>query len=136
MTDSKPVIKCSLCRQELQESSSTDAKDRVPCPSCGGLARTFEIRLTAAITFRTKLSLKGRRPGRKKPFLEQVSGDDLYRLTGQWNKLQQIIDRGRNYYLKIVTDQKNGKIIRYCEEPLSDHQGRGSAKAKKRTSGV
>lgn len=136
MAASKPVVKCNACGQELQESASTEIKDRVPCPNCGGLARAFEIRLTSTLTMRSKLSSKARSLGRKKPFLEQVSGDDLYRLTGQWNKLKRIIDRARDYYLEIVTDPKTGKVIRYCEEPLSDHHGRGSAKVKKEKGGA
>ena len=97
------------------------------------MTRIFEVHLASSITPRSKLGLKARHPSLRKPFFESVSGDDLFRLTGQWNKLKRVIDRARDYYLEVITDRRTGKIIRYCEEPLSQHKGRGSAKKEKRS---
>jgi hypothetical protein len=80
--------------------------------------------------------MKARAPRSKKPFHEQITGADLYKLTGQWNILKRIIDRGRNYYYELITNPKTGAIIRYCEEPLSKHFRRGSAKKKAGKSAV
>jgi len=80
---------------------------------------------------KSKIAAKAKRPGIKKPFYELISGDDLFRLFVQWNTLTQVIDRTRNYYLKIVTDPRSGTVIRHCEEPLDKHQNRGDAKYRK-----
>lgn len=127
----RPIVKCGGCGLELKESASTPIARRKPCPNCGSLGRAFELKLTASVSVKSKLGAKARKPGARKPFYELISGDDLFRLTGQWNTLKQVIDRARDYYLKIVTDPKTGTIIRYCEEPLSKHQGRGSARRSK-----
>jgi hypothetical protein len=42
-----------------------------------------------------------------------------------------VIDRDNNRYFEMVTDYESGEIIHHCEEPLSEHQGHGSAKPKK-----
>jgi hypothetical protein len=91
----------------------------------------FELDLTSTVCVKSKITAKAENLGARKPFYELISGDDLFRLTGQWNRLKQVIDRKRDYYLKIVTDPKSGIVIRYCEEPLSKHQERGSAKKRK-----
>lgn len=131
MVQNTPVVKCSACGRTLTEESSIPPPKRLPCPHCGSKARVFEVHLTSTVTPRSKLNLKARSPKSRKPFLEQVSGDDLFRLTGQWNILKRIIDRARDYYLEVITDPKTGKIIRYCEESLSKHADRGSAKKRK-----
>jgi hypothetical protein len=50
----------------------------------------------------------------------------LCRLAG----LDRVIDRDNDYYLERIVDPETGEVIRECEEKLSEHQGRGSAKPK------
>ncbi len=47
------------------------------------------------------------------------------------NNLDRVIDRENNSYKEIITD-KNGNIVHRCIEPLSEHQGYGSAKFTKK----
>lgn len=129
MSSSTPTVKCAGCGLKLDEEAVPVAQ-RSPCPECGSTARMFEMRLSGSVSFKSKVAAKARNPKPGKPFHEQVTGDDLFKLTGQWNKLRRIIDRARDYYFELITDPKTGKVIRYCEEPLSKHWGRGSAKTK------
>jgi len=63
--------------------------------------------------------------------MEQTVGDDLHLKSGKWMKLERLIDRVGDWYREIVTDPENGQIIHFCEEPLSQHYGHGSAKENK-----
>jgi len=74
--------------------------------------------------------MKGKHPEGKKPFIEQVSGDDYNRDIGEWRKLERVIDRDNDAYKEVITDPKTGKVIKHCEEPLSKHTGHGSAKLR------
>ena len=74
--------------------------------------------------------MKHKRPGIKKPIYECVSGDDLHRDSGQWNKLTREIDRENNRYRELIVNPESGETIRECDEPLTEHFGRGSAKSK------
>lgn len=130
MADEHATVKCANCQLELKESASTPIAERQPCPKCGTSIRAFELKLVSTVSVKSKMAAKAKRPGRKEAFYELISGDDLFRLTGQWNKLTQVIDRARNYYLKIVTDPRTGTVLRYCEEPLDKHRDRGSARHK------
>jgi hypothetical protein len=38
-----------------------------------------------------------------------------------------------NWYSKKVVDEETGEVLRQCDEPLSEHQGRGSARRMKDT---
>jgi hypothetical protein len=87
------------------------------------------------MTLREKIGLKHKRPGHKKPIYESVSGDDLCRATGRWNKVTRQIDREHNRYKELVVDPGNGGVLHWCDEPLSEHVGRGSAKPKRMEDG-
>jgi hypothetical protein len=58
-------------------------------------------------------------------------GYDLHKRTGEWNRLERIIDRVKDWYSEKVVDPDSGRIIHQCEEPLSEHKGHGSAKKGK-----
>jgi len=77
--------------------------------------------------------MKGKRPGKKKPFIEQISGADLFRKIGRWMHLSRVIDRENDWYSKVITDPVTGKIVYRCEEPLSKHTGHGSARHEKKS---
>jgi hypothetical protein len=44
----------------------------------------------------------------------------------------QIVDRLADRYFERVVDPDAGEVLRECDEPLSQHTGRGSAKQKRR----
>ena len=46
-------------------------------------------------------------------------------------KKERLIDRQNDLYEETITDPDTGEVIRNCGEPLSQHQGRGSAKGKR-----
>jgi hypothetical protein len=112
----------------LDESPHIAIADRKACPECGSLSRLIEEAITESGTTKEKIGIQAKRLGLKKPYFESVSGDELYCATGQWNKLEQVIDRENNMYREEIIDPTTGKIIRSCDEPLTDHQNRGSAK--------
>lgn len=77
------------------------------------------------------LGIKARHDGPGKPFLESKVGDDLYRKTGEWRKLERRVDREGNWYYEKIVDPKTGRVIKDVSEPLTKHRGHGSAKKKR-----
>ena len=72
---------------------------RLPQFGCGlaytrtmGTDVTIEIP-TGSLTLRSQLRLKLRRPTEKKPYVEQKVGDDLHRASGEWHRLERVINR-------------------------------------------
>ena|SRR2546423_628996 len=122
------TLKCQDCHIVLDESPSAPADQRPPCPVCGSTRRLIERTLQGAQSVHSQLSIKGRRGGHGEPFVEQKIGDDLHRKTGRWKKLNQRVDRENDWYDKEVVDRETGQCIRDVHEPLSKHQGYGSAK--------
>ncbi len=103
---------------------------RQPCPCCGSTARRFEQWLTASVTVRADLSLKAK-PPKGKPFMLQRVCAELFRLTGRWHRIHRVIDRRGDRYYERIEDDETGEVVRLVDEPLTDHQGRGSARGKK-----
>jgi hypothetical protein len=77
------------------------------------------------------LGIKAKREGQKKPFSEQKSLPVLQRSTGRMAKHDRLIDRDNDNYEERVVDLETGEVLHECKEPLSEHQGHGSAKIKK-----
>lgn len=130
MTNIVDSVLCSTCKTLIDEPSNISLDERKPCPSCGSLSRIFNASIRSEIKIRGKIGLKQKRLGHKKPIYESVSGDDLHRLTGQWNKLTREIDRENNLYKEVIINPDTGDTIRDCQESLTEHINRGSAKSK------
>lgn len=124
------TVKCGKCGEELFEPINVSLENRIPCPQCGSLSRSFFITINETLHLREKMGMKGKRSGRGKPFIETVSGDDLHRKTEKWNLIARTIDRENNLYSETITDPDTGTIIHKCIEPLSEHWNHGSAKKK------
>lgn len=127
-----PDVKCGNCKVELDEDYNTPKNQRKPCPKCGSLSRCYHVHITDTIVFHDKLGIKARHNSGGKPFFESVGGSDLHRKSGKWMKLERTIDRERNHYREVVIDPKTGEIVHFCEEPLTEHQGHGTAKRDKK----
>ena len=121
---------CAGCGAPIDEPVRLAVADRKPCSSCGFMARNFSAHIQESLTIREKIGMKQKRPGHKKPIYESVSGDDLHRASGQWNKLTREIDRENNRYREVIVNPEASKTLRHCDEPLTDHINRGSAKPK------
>jgi hypothetical protein len=76
------------------------------------------------------LRYKAKSPGLKKPFLDGVAGSVLFRELSKWVHKIRIVDRRGDHYLEEVVDTNTGEVIHRCDEPLSKHQGHGSAKKR------
>jgi hypothetical protein len=62
----------------------------------------------------------------------QKLGASFFRLTGRWHLLHRVIDRRNNRYYERIEDEETGEVVRLVEEPLTEHQGRGDARRKRR----
>ena len=125
------TIACGDCGAPLQ----IESEDRPqPCHRCGSLKRRYGVDLSES--FETHDSLKGKvidpsKTGKRKVRSEFVVGDDLHRKTGHWNKLERDIDRENDQYHERIVEPQTGEVLREVDEPLSQHQKRGSARKSK-----
>lgn len=130
MTDSIGAVLCGACNRALEERPDVLPSDRTPCATCGSTTRVFNDEVRETLTVSEKRKLRHRRPGNKKPIYEEVSGDDLHRKTGRWSILLRVIDRQNDRYREHIVDAASGEVLRSVDEPLRNHKGRGTAKAK------
>lgn len=123
-------IRCAACDADL-----VPTKDEATCPVCGSGDRNIHASVSEAVAIYESVRGKVRDAGQTgSPSLEFRSGDDLTRSTGEWVMLERRIDRANDRYYERIVDT-SGRVIRECDEPLSQHQGRGSAKYKDRGDG-
>jgi hypothetical protein len=122
------TISCAACRIELAEPLGLDAERRPPCPQCGSTSRALAMTIHDSVKVRDRLGMSARSPGEKRPFIEQVVGEELRRSVGDWVKKERVIDRRNDRYLETVTEQ-DSTVIHHTDELLSEHFGHGSARA-------
>jgi hypothetical protein len=119
------VMECKECGQKLDESYAAPEKK---CP-CGSLLR----RLIPSVEFNAKVHLYAKyrwwnRTPKGRASRWGMAGDDFYQSLGKWSILVRTFDGLRDWYYEHIVDKETGRVIKHCEEKLSDHRGHGSAK--------
>jgi hypothetical protein len=122
------MSRCIQCGAELQPDLC--GEEPASCQQCGAherhLVRVVNESLSVVERWRAKLKGAPGRRGRRAREMDQ--GHDLTCSSSRWNYLYRLIDRVANRYHERITDPLTGKVIHEVEEPLRQHQGRGSAR--------
>ena len=114
MADNKGIF-CVDCGAEWTGNKT--------CTNCGSKKKLFKVKITDTIKAHDKMRLKQKRKGYRRPILESVFGDDLFRKTNTWTTLTIIVNRLKNNYEEIIIDKKTGKTVKRVKEKLIDHVG-------------
>ena len=127
-------IWCVGCGSIIGDGLSTPVDDQVRCPSCPSTRRfvALDAHDSCVIQVHEQVHLKDRQGTGRKALREVKSGDDFHRQSGRWNKIERVIDHRNDWYDEVIIDPSTGSVIREVHEPLSKHQGHGSAKWAKR----
>ena len=129
MTEIHETTECADCGAPVDNHA--DASEmRKPCNACGSIKRIHNVSITETIVARDGFGLKAKRPGEKKPYVEDLSMPDYSYSRGKHVHRQRVIDRDKDHYFEKITDYETGEVIHHCEEPLSQHRGHGDAKRK------
>ena len=121
---------CSDCETVITSANDVESY-RTPCPSCGSTKRTIGVSISASVVARAFIGLKAKRPGKKRPYVEDISKPSYSFDRKKLVHRHTLIDRDNDIYSEIVTDFETREVIHQNREPLSEHIGHGSAKFKK-----
>lgn len=124
------TVQCSNCKS-FYIKEAPDEKERNKCPDCGKICRVLYMDVSNDLGIYDQLGTKQKRPGKKKPINEQISGYELTRATNTYSIKSRVIDRENDYYFEEIIDPETGEVLHHREEKLSEHYGRGSAKFQK-----
>jgi predicted RNA-binding Zn-ribbon protein involved in translation (DUF1610 family) len=128
------VIKSAFCQDcNIAIDETTETEGRKPCPSCGSLRRRYEDSFSDSATAGSLVTTKAYKGGlskRKGLRFESKDGDSFSFDRQRFVELNQLVDHENNRYVKKVVDRKTGEAIRDVDEPLTQHQERGSAKKR------
>jgi hypothetical protein len=122
-------VRCAHCGHASDHHRAV-SENRSRCPECGGTAREINVRVSDAISVRDPLEVKGgRRPGKKKPYVEASFGElDWHRDEARWSVRNKVVNRADDEYHEVITDLESGNVVHECHEPLSRHTGHGDAR--------
>lgn len=140
MTDQTHItISCPGCGTVYAEKDSSELEPNevsqfFPCQKCGHKTGHVAVTLPmVGVGVSVGMRAKGTAPGKKKPVLEARAEPSIRRSTGTPVFHERLIDRTLDIYVEKVTISETGEVIHHNEEPLSQHQGHGSAKPKGKT---
>ena len=129
--EQSPTVQCGDCGLALPPEWSA-SPDEHPCPTCGSTAKHVEITLVDTIPCpRDYLSYDVHDDAfssRRNPRKQRVHRPTYSRDDNRMRDEIRVIDKYQNQYDKVITDQETGDIVYECHEPLTEHQGRGSAR--------
>lgn len=94
-----------------------------PCPNCGATSYSALTpgKLTIMLSHPTSLS-------KRKARVELTCDQQHWHDGNKPVFVERLIDRDHNLYKETVIDSETNEVIHRCEEPLSDHRDRGSAR--------
>jgi hypothetical protein len=121
------TVLCRSCGASLDGSATHEP---APCPSCGSTLRIFQQHLSGTLTMRGGLRGVAYRISKSKWFTKFMAEPSFTHRLGIWSRRLKMEDKRSDKYLEVVTNPETGEILHKCEEPLSQHQGHGSAKQK------
>jgi hypothetical protein len=128
MADGITAGHCAMCKYDFPDPVAFSAEPAgTPCPQCGASAPVFVVSESDRAAFHDFAEAKGKRPDRKKPYVETQAGEQMAGSTGRWMEKFRRIDRDGDQYDEVVVDQETGEIVHERHEPLSEHWGHGSA---------
>ncbi|MGE4057163.1 MAG: hypothetical protein AB7F99_20440 [Vicinamibacterales bacterium] len=131
-------VACGNCGEPLDEPMNLDPARRQPCPKCASLSRKMFVGLSGEMPPPpSSLKAKGRHAGTgwNKWFIKTFTGADWSQALQRFVRKVRILDRDNDRYVEKVIDPATGDVLRDVEEPLSEHQGHGSAKFRDPTVG-
>lgn len=109
--------------------------EKIICPQCGSnkiMLNLCFIEVDAEGEVIIRKIKDDRFPSKRKMRKQWTSGDDQRKTDGKWMNKEQFIDRDNDKYKETIVDPKTNELVYHCEEPLSKHIDRGSAKNKKK----
>lgn len=130
MIQIEDITKCASCGNII-DTSKDKCSQKSPCSECGSTIRNYHMTIMENLQLLDGWGVKGKRPGKKKPFVEDISMPNYSHSKNKLVLKEQLIDRDNDKYREKISDYQTRETIHYCEEPLSQHFGHGSAKFKK-----
>ena len=131
MTKTEEITECASCGEVIDTTKDTSTC-KTQCSNCGSTTRKYHINSVENLQVLDGWEMKGKRPGKKKPFFEDMAKPEYSHSQNKLVKKERLIDRDNNKYYEKISDYQTGETIHHCEEPLLDHFGHGSAKFKKK----
>ncbi len=131
MTVVSQIVGCGSCETVLNESPSALSQERRPCPSCCSLTRRIDVQIEETLFIGESMRGKVRHEGGGRPHIEVKTETEVYRETGEVRHVERSLDREKDLYQETITNPKTGQVVTKVKEPLTDHQGHGSARRRK-----
>ena len=126
-------VNCGDCGLDLPAEWSSCPDDH-QCPACGSMSKHVELNLVSTLPLpRDYLSYAVKDhnyPASRNPRKEVLNRPTFSRDDGRMRDEHRTIDKYKNEYHKVITDQETGEIVYERHEPLTEHQGHGSAKRR------
>jgi hypothetical protein len=123
-----PLV-CNDCDTVLVAAVVPNSTHLGACPNCGSSAQKLLISASDQAKGYEDADLRARATGSTRVLRHVKSGADQFRLTGEWRNRHRDIDFERDHYTEVITNEA-GEKLRWVDQALSEHQGRGHAKRK------
>ena len=120
-------VHCGACDYFFNDSENSEGLP--DCPKCGFSVKTI-FPLGQVGRLQGALCIKSIPPEGGRWISKSESKHSHFKRDDEQHYIERVIDRGNNHYYERIINKETGEVVREVEEPLTEHQGRGSAKKK------
>lgn len=124
---------CTECGEPCAPAPT--GQENLPCARCGSVAKTinlhFEDKVDVTVTDWLDLKATNTEMSGKRKMRRHLQTGSQWSVSRE-KMVEKVrdIDRDADTYYERVVDPETGEVLRQCDEPLSEHFERGSAKPK------
>jgi hypothetical protein len=94
------------------------------------VARHASVSIQSQLRLTSGFYAVGFAKSKSKWFAKVWSKVELFKLLDRYHKLERSLNKRTDEYHEVIHDAESGELIREVHEPLSEHQGHGSAKKR------
>jgi hypothetical protein len=130
----KVKVKCPSCGYVFPKYLGS-AQDIITYPECKPIPKDIPVSIEDKITQHDCLrgKVKDTTKSRKEnPRVDFLVGYDLRKKDNKFIIKSRMIDKDNNLYKETLKDPETNEVLYQCEELLSEHQGHGSTKSKRK----
>jgi hypothetical protein len=123
-------VECGECGYEFPDPVAATKVPRSLCALCGATTKKMHFLAEASVGVSASMRGVGYTTSKSNWLAKFYSRPEWHRALGRLHDVSRMFNKRTDEYHEVIHDHETGELVMEVHEPLSEHQGHGSAKNK------